>query len=159
MAARSRSWIIKVAVVKKGIFALLLLLTSFVTGVTWRFDTTVSLWLQSHILKAEFRAVQSILSFLSQAPVSELKLISRGTGVYGLTIAVAAWAVWEGKIWGYYLFAVLVGLLLPVEIWELQHDPQWQTGLLFGVNLIIFVYFAWEAWHLGHRQKKNSAAD
>ncbi|MDS3860928.1 DUF2127 domain-containing protein [Thermosynechococcaceae cyanobacterium BACA0444] len=155
MAGRSRSWIVKVAVVKKGIFALLLLLTSFVTGVTWRFNDTFALWIQSHILQAEFRAVQSTLSFLSQTPVNELKLISRGTGVYGLMIAVAAWAVWEGKIWGYYLFAGLVGILLPVEIWELQHDPKWETGLLFGLNLVIFAYFAWEAWHLGHQKKTN----
>ncbi len=148
MAVPSRTWLVKLAVAKKVIFALLLLITSGVTGFTWRHDDTVTLWAQAHVAQAEFQLVKVVLNFLSQAPVTELKLIARGTGVYGVIIGVAAWGVWQGKVWAYYLFAGLVGMLLPVEVWELKRELSWETGLLFLVNLIIFGYFAWEAWHL-----------
>lgn len=154
MAGQSRSWIVKVAVAKKVIFALLLLSTSLITGFTWRHDDRVTIWAQAHLAQAEFGTVRSILSFLSQAPVDELKLISRGTGIYGLIIAGAAWGVWQGQVWGYGLFAGLVGLLLPVEIWELSRELHWETGLLFGLNLLIFAYFAWETGHLIRQQSQ-----
>jgi len=153
MAPQSRSWIVKLAVFKKAIFALLLISTSVLTGFAWRHDDEVTVWAQAHVASAEFGLVQALLTFLSQAPVQELQLIARGTGIYGVMVAIAAWGVWQGKVWAYVLFTGLVGLLLPVELWELTQEFSGETAILFSLNLGIFAYFAWEAWHLFSRNK------
>ncbi len=148
MAESQRSWMIKLAVAKKVLFALVLLGISGITGFTWRNNGIVTDWAQTHVVNAEFSLVRWGLTFLSQAPIPELKLIARLSGLYAGVILIAAWGVWRAKVWAFILFAGLVGLLLPVEIWELSHDWAWETLLLFVINLLIFGYFSWEAWHL-----------
>lgn len=132
------------AIAKKVIFALGLLVVSGVSTFSWQHYNTVTLWASQHILTAEFSLVRWALTLLSEASLPELKLIARVSGLYGVLVLVAAAGVWYGRLWAYALLTFLVASLLPLEFRELWQDLTWETSVLVAINLAIFVYFGYE---------------
>lgn len=150
ISGMKHSWILKLAIAKKVIFALGLLALSGASAFSWRHYDTVTLWANEHVLTAEFSLVRWGLTFLDQVSLPELKLIARVSGLYGALVLVAAAGVWYGRLWAYILLTLLVASLLPLEFRELWQNLSWETSLLVTINLAIFLYFGYETWEVGH---------
>ncbi|MDG2990031.1 DUF2127 domain-containing protein [Candidatus Synechococcus calcipolaris G9] len=142
------SWVLKLAIAKKILFALGLLALSGVSAFSWRNYDTVTLWASEHVLTAEFSLVRWGLTLIEQASLPELKLVARVAGLYGALVLVAAAGVWYGRLWAYILLTLLVASLLPLEFRELWQDLTWETSLLVIINLAIFLYFGYETWEI-----------
>jgi uncharacterized membrane protein (DUF2068 family) len=130
--------LLKIVLIKKAIFALILLSISIICSVGWRYDDAIAAWADTHLLNAEYGVVGSVITVLTQAHESTLKLIARVSGAYGGLLAIAVTGLWLSKPWADPLFVGLVGLLLPFEIHEILQELTAIKLLLFIINLIIF---------------------
>ncbi len=139
-----RSWLLKLAIAKKLLFALILLSLSGFSGYSWRHYDRVMDWAQQHLLTAEFGLARWGLQVLLRQSEPTLKLVAQVSGGYGLLILIAAVGVWYGYGWAYLLFTLLVGSMLPWEIHELVEHLSWETVALLLINSLIFTYFCRE---------------
>ncbi|KGF72232.1 hypothetical protein DO97_11400 [Neosynechococcus sphagnicola sy1] len=146
------SLLLKLAIAKKAVLALTLLIISIGAGFSWRHYEAVTTWAATYMLTAEYALVRSLLQFVIHSDIEQLKLIARLSGIYGALIAIAAVGLWFGATWAYGLFLGLVGILLPVEIFELIHNASLSTAALFMVNLGIFGFLLKEWPEIRHSQ-------
>lgn len=130
--------LIRLIALKKGIYALLLLAIAAVSAFSWRNYDLVIDWANQSVLEAEYDVTRFMLEKLAQVDVLTLQLIARIASVYGTLLGIAAIGLWIGKAWADPLFITLVGLLIPVEIYEIIHAASLLKVAIFGVNVLIF---------------------
>ncbi|MEL7036163.1 MAG: DUF2127 domain-containing protein [Cyanobacteria bacterium J06592_8] len=135
-----RSFILKLIVLKKALFSLVLLTISLTASWSWRNYESLTIWADNYLVDAEYTLVQSLVNFVVNSDVSSLRTIARLSGIYGLLLAIATVGLWYQKHWAHILFTILVGMLLPVEVFELIHELAPPTVLLFTINLAVFIY-------------------
>jgi uncharacterized membrane protein (DUF2068 family) len=138
MSSPKPNLLLKIVMIKKAIFALILLTISIICSVGWRYDDAIAAWADAHLLNAEYGVVGYGITVLTQANTSTLKLIARVSGAYGGLLAIAVTGLWLSKPWADPLFIGLVGLLLPFEIHEILNGFTAIKLLLFIINLIVF---------------------
>uniref|UniRef100_B8HY46 DUF2127 domain-containing protein n=1 Tax=Cyanothece sp. (strain PCC 7425 / ATCC 29141) TaxID=395961 RepID=B8HY46_CYAP4 len=147
MAAPNRpSLLIRLIALKKGIFALLLILLAIASRFSWRHYEQVTLWAHNYLLHAEYGLVRWGLQTLINSDIPTLQLISRAAGIYGLLLGVAAIGLWFDRLWAELLFITLVGVLIPVEIYELIQAASTSKVLVFMINLLIFIFLLVRQW-------------
>lgn len=134
----SPSLLLKIVIIKKALFAVLLLIVSLISAFSWRNYDQVTVWANDYLVNGEYGLVHWILETITNSQTATLKLVARVSGAYGLLVAIAATGLWFGKRWADPLFITLVGLLLPVEVYEIVHHASWSKCLLFAINLLIF---------------------
>jgi uncharacterized membrane protein (DUF2068 family) len=132
------SLLIKLIVVKKGLFALILIGISLLSAFSWRNFDLVSTWSETYVVNAEYGAVRRILETIAQADVPTLKVVARLSGLYGGLLGITAIGLWQGRVWADPLFIILVGILIPFEILELWHQATPTTAIIFVINLLVF---------------------
>ena len=71
---------------------------------------------------------------------STLKFSGIGAGVYATLTAIEAIGLWYEKRWAHILVLALVGISIPLEIYELIHGITLVKALVFVVNLVVFWY-------------------
>jgi len=130
--------LLKIVLIKKAIFALILLTISIICAVGWRYDDAIAAWADSHLLNAEYGVVGYGITVLTQTNASTLKLIARVSGAYGGLLSIAVTGLWLSKPWADPLLIGLVGLLLPFEIYEIINGFTASKLWLFIINLIVF---------------------
>ncbi len=135
-----RSLLVKLIVFKKACFSLLLLTLSLLSSWSWRNYDGLTQWAENYVVDAEFHLVQNILNFALNSNVQSLRMIARITGIYGLLLGIATLGFWYHKVWAHLIFVTLVGLLIPIEILEILHHISSTKLIIFGFNLIIFIY-------------------
>ncbi len=131
---------IRLIALKKGLFALILLTIAVISGFSWRNYDLVTTWANQYVVGAEYGFVGWLLQHVAHAGVPTLKLIARVSSVYGTLLGVAAIGLWFGKAWADPLFITLVGALIPIEIYEVLHQPTTSKIVIFLLNLAIFLY-------------------
>jgi len=130
--------LLKIILIKKGIFALILLIISVICSIGWRYDDAIAEWANTNILNAEYGVVGSIIARFTEIQTSTLKLIARASGAYGGLLGIAVTGLWFSKPWADPLFIGLVGILIPFEVYEVLKEFSPFKLLLFIVNLIVF---------------------
>ena len=135
------SWIIRLIAIKKGLFALILIAIAIVSGFGWRNYDLVTQLANDYVINAEYGFVHWILEHLAHTKAPTLKLISRIAGLYGVLLGTASIGIWFGKSWADPLFLLLLASLLPVEIYEILHQPTTTKLTIFVINAAIFLFF------------------
>lgn len=138
--SHQRSWVLKLIVFKKALFALVLLTISLTASWSWRNYESLTIWADRYLVDAEYTLVQSLVNFAVNSDINSLRTIARLSGIYGFLLAIATVGLWYQKHWAHILFTTLVGMLLPVEVFELIHELAPPTVLLFTINLAMFLY-------------------
>lgn len=134
----SPSLLLKIVIIKKALFAVFLLVVSAISAFSWRNYDQVAVWANDYLVNGEYGLVHWVLETVTNSQTATLKLVARVSGAYGLLVAIATTGLWFGKRWADPLFITLVGLLLPVEVYEIVHHASWSKFLLFAINLLIF---------------------
>lgn len=135
---KTPSLLIRLIALKKGIYALVLLVIAAISAFSWRNYDLVTTWMHQYLLEAEYDLVRWGLEKLSAISLPTLKLIARIAGMYGTLLGIAAIGLWQGKAWADPLFIGLVGLLIPVEIYEVIHAVSLPKVIIFCLNVLIF---------------------
>jgi uncharacterized membrane protein (DUF2068 family) len=70
---------------------------------------------------------------------------------YAVLQLVEGGGLWAGRRWAEYLAAVATSLFVPVETYELVHDPTALKAIALAVNVAAVVYLAWKGRLFGVR--------
>lgn len=129
---------LKLIILNKATFAVVMLIVSLLAGFGWRHYAEIAQWAEEYILTTEYDLVRDALKILLNLQAPGLKLIARISGGYGLLLAIAAGGLWFQRRWADPLFVFLVGFLIPVEVYEIIHHATWSKVIFFSLNVLIF---------------------
>jgi len=125
---------------KKGLFAVILITISLLSAFGWRHFALITAWSENYVVTAEYGFVRWLLTAIAHSSVPTLQWIARTSGVYGALLGVTAVGLWQGRTWADPLFAVLIGMLIPIEVFELLHRVTPTKAIIFAINVLIFAF-------------------
>jgi uncharacterized membrane protein (DUF2068 family) len=79
-------------------------------------------------------------SGLSEERVHQVRLI---TLTYAAVFAVEGTGLWLQRRWAEWLTVVITASLIPLELWELLHQPSLGASLVLLANCLIVGYLYW----------------
>jgi uncharacterized membrane protein (DUF2068 family) len=74
--------------------------------------------------------------------------------IYAVVNAIEAVGLWQQKAWATIMVVGIVGLTIPIEIYEIFHKVSFVKIVVFAVNIAMFVYLLRHA--LEERSKRRS---
>ncbi len=135
-----RSASLKAIVAYKGLVVLALIISSLISGLSWRHYDALVILAQENLADGEFALSDWFLKTVLHKQVPGLRLVARIAGIYAIGMGIATIGLWYVKKWANPLMILLVGLPLPVEVQELLHERSWQRLIIFLLNLAVFGY-------------------
>ena len=88
--------------------------------------------------KREF--IQAGLTQVLSISTPKMQLAAIVTSIYALVNAIEAIGLWNQKAWATILVVGIVGITIPLEIFEIFHKASPIKAGIFGINLAMFVY-------------------
>jgi uncharacterized membrane protein (DUF2068 family) len=86
-------------------------------------------------------------SGLSESRVHTLRFV---TLTYATVFAVEGVGLWLQKRWAEWLTTIITASLIPLELWEMIHQPSLGACLVLVANIVIVCYLY---WHVSTRQR------
>ena len=137
---RKRSRALVAIVIYKTLVAVLLAITSVALLLAIQNYQSIDEFANQYVLEGKREIIRFILSkFLSINPKS-LQFSGIFAGVYAVVTVIEAVGLWFEKKWASLLVIGLVGISLPLEVWELIKGVSPIKLIVFVVNLAIFLY-------------------
>ena len=91
----------------------------------------------------------SWFSGLSESRVHALRFV---TLTYAAVFAVEGIGLWMQRRWAEWLTTIITASLIPLEIWELVHQPSIGAVLVLVANILIAGYLY---WHVSTHQRPS----
>lgn len=135
-------------VMYKGFVALLLTTTSIVLLFTLKNHSSLVNFSKSFELEGKREIIEWVIEKIANIKSNTLKFGGIAAGVYGVATMIQAVGLWYNKTWAKVLVIGLVGISIPLEIFELSKGFSLLKLLIFVVNIIIF-------WYLIHHFSKH----
>ena len=88
-------------------------------------------------------------SGLSESRVHTLRFV---TLTYASVFAVEGVGLWLEKRWAEWLTTIITASLIPLELWEIIHNPSLGACLVLIANIAIVCYLY---WHVSTRQRPS----
>jgi uncharacterized membrane protein (DUF2068 family) len=82
-----------------------------------------------------------VFSGMSASKVHTLRFI---TLAYAALFAVEGIGLWMQKRWAEWLTTIITASLIPLEVWELFHRPNFGKAAVLVANVAIVVYLIWQ---------------
>ncbi|MBO9999913.1 MAG: DUF2127 domain-containing protein [Cyanobacteria bacterium SID2] len=142
-----RSTATTLIVAYKSLLVVLLVAIAIVSAFSWRNYDALAAVARDYVVEGELTLTRWILDVILNADVRNLRLIARASSIYAICLGVATVGFWYGKRWAHLTFALLVGALIPVEIFELLHGVTPARSITVTLNLVVFVYL-FRGWWL-----------
>jgi uncharacterized membrane protein (DUF2068 family) len=131
-------------VIYKSLIAGLLAIASVALLLAIQNYQSIDEFANQYVLEGKREIIRFILSkFLSLNPKS-LQFSGIFAGVYAVVTAIEAVGLWYEKKWAILLVIALVGISLPLEVWELIKGISPIKLIVFVVNLAIFLYLLFD---------------
>jgi uncharacterized membrane protein (DUF2068 family) len=92
------------------------------------------------VLKTKFLIIEWLVNKLIAIDPSKLKLSGIVAGVYALVTAIEAIGLWYQQSWAILLVLGLVGISIPLEIFELIKSIDTLKLIIFSINTAMFLY-------------------
>lgn len=141
---RKRSRALIAIVIYKSLVAVLLAISSIALLLAMKNYQTIDDFANQYVLEGKREIIRFILSkFLSVNPKS-LQFSGIFAGVYAVVTVIEAVGLWFEKKWASVLVIGLVGISLPLEIWELIKGISPIKLIVFVVNLAILLYLLFD---------------
>jgi uncharacterized membrane protein (DUF2068 family) len=80
------------------------------------------------------------ISGLSEAKIHALRFV---TFTYAGMFALEGIGLWMRKRWAEWLTTIITASLIPLEVWELAHRPNFGKAAVVLANIAIVVYLIW----------------
>jgi uncharacterized membrane protein (DUF2068 family) len=154
---KSRPWGLVLVVIYKVLTAALMTITTIFLLFALENHQWVATFARSYIWNSKLAVVGWLLEKVTVLKPSTLLFSAIAAGVYTIVTAIEAIGLWYEKTWGKFLVVGLVGVSLPIEVFELFHGASLLKWTIFIANLAVFSYLLRELRHLGAIPSCHSA--
>ncbi|MEH2046668.1 DUF2127 domain-containing protein [Nostoc sp.] len=127
-------------VIYKTFAALLLMVTSIALLLTLKNYQTLEAFSENYVLEGKSIIINWLLKKVVNLNPRTLGFSGIGTGIYAIVTAIEAVGLWYEKGWAHVLVLGLVGISIPLEIYELIRGISPIKTLVFVLNLAVFGY-------------------
>jgi len=134
----------------KVFVASLLAMTSVALLLVLKNYAGLATFADAYTLEGKSQLINWVLDKILKLHPSTLKFSGIGAGVYAMLTAIEAIGLWYEKRWAHILVLALVGISIPLEIYELIHGITLVKAIVFVVNLSVFWYL------ISHFPKQSS---
>jgi uncharacterized membrane protein (DUF2068 family) len=119
-------------------------------------DSTLSAkllsWAANRPQGLEHDLVTRALSWFSGLSESRVHALRFVTLTYAAVFAVEGIGLWMQRRWAEWLTTIITASLIPLEIWELVHQPSIGALLVLVANILIAGYLY---WHVSTHQRPS----
>lgn len=150
-----RSVSLKAIVAYKGFVVVSLVAISLFCAVSWRHYDALIAFVQER-LDQESAVSSWLLDKVLYVQPQHLQLAAQLASLYAVVLGIVTVGLWYNKQWAHLLMLVLVGLPLPVEGYELLHQPAWSRLVVLLLNGLVVGYLLQH--QLQRRQKSAMSA-
>jgi uncharacterized membrane protein (DUF2068 family) len=127
-------------IIYKAFVALLLGITSVVLLLALKnYDNLID-FSESYVLEGKLAIIEWVIEKIINAKRQTLQLSGIAAGIYALVTAIEAVGLWYQKTWAKLLVLGLVGISIPLEIFELIKGTTILKLVVFIVNVAVFWY-------------------
>jgi uncharacterized membrane protein (DUF2068 family) len=112
-------------------------------------------WASARPLGLEHRVVTSLLEWFSGLSDSRIHALRIVTLAYAAVFAIEGVGLWMQKRWAEWLTTIITASLIPLEIWELVHKPNFGKAAVLIANAAIVAYLI---WHVRSRRREEMLA-
>ena len=140
-----RFGVLRTIALYKLVKVLLLVLAAYLE--LWLHDASLSAklmnWAQGRPSGLEHEIVMHGLQWISGLSESKIHALRFVTFTYAAVFAVEGVGLWMQKRWAEWLTTIITGSLIPLEVWELAHRPNFGKAVVLVGNIAIVAYLAW----------------
>jgi uncharacterized membrane protein (DUF2068 family) len=151
-AAAPRFGVLRAIAVYKLLKASLLLMVAY--GVLRLHDASLSAkalsWLAARPEGLEHDVVKRALQWISGLSESRMHTLRFVTLAYAAVFTVEGVGLWMRRRWAEWLTTIITASLIPLEVWEMIHNPTIGAALVLVANIAIVWYLY---WHVSTRHK------
>jgi uncharacterized membrane protein (DUF2068 family) len=151
-AAPPRFGVLRTIAVYKLLKVSLLLLVAY--GELRLHDASLSAkllsWLAARPSGLEHDVVKRALQWISGLSESRMHALRFVTLAYAAVFAVEGVGLWMRRRWAEWLTTIITASLIPLEVWELIHNPNIGAAVVLVANIAIVGYLY---WHVSGRRK------
>ncbi|MBD2530148.1 DUF2127 domain-containing protein [Nostoc flagelliforme FACHB-838] len=127
-------------VLYKSFTAFLLLVTSIALLWTLKNYQTLEAFSENYVLKGKSIIIDWLLNKVINLNPKTLAFSGIGAGIYAIVTIIEAIGLWYEKRWAHLLVLGLVGISIPLEIYELIEGISAIKTFIFLLNLAVFGY-------------------
>ena len=127
-------------IIYKAFVALLLGLTSVVLLLALKNYDNLIEFSESYVLEGKLAIIEWVLEKIINVKRQTLQLSGIAAGIYAVVTAIEGLGLWYQKTWAKLLVLGLVGISIPLEIFELIKGTTILKLVVFIVNVAVFWY-------------------
>ncbi|BDI14903.1 hypothetical protein ANSO36C_07050 [Nostoc cf. commune SO-36] len=127
-------------VLYKSFTAFLLLVTSIALLLTLKNYQTLEAFSENYVLEGKSIIIDLLLNKVLNLNPRTLAFSGIGAGIYAIVTIIEAIGLWYEKRWAHLLVLGLVGISIPLEIYELIQGISAIKIFIFLLNLTVFGY-------------------
>jgi uncharacterized membrane protein (DUF2068 family) len=113
------------------------------------------IWASARPHGIEHDVVNHLIQWLSGLTSSRMHALRIVTLAYAAVFATEGIGLWMQKRWAEWLTVIITASLIPLEVWELVHRPNFGIAAVLVANSAIVAYLA---WHVVRATAKHRAA-
>jgi uncharacterized membrane protein (DUF2068 family) len=114
-------------------------------------STKLITWVQARPAGLEHQVVTQLLQWFSGLSESKIHALRIVTFSYAAVFAVEGIGLWMQKRWAEWLTTIITASLIPLEVWELTHRPNFGKAAVVIANAAIVAYLVWHVRSKGRR--------
>jgi len=108
-------------------------------------------WVQARPAGLEHEVVTQLLQWFSGLSESKIQALRFVTFTYAAVFAVEGIGLWMRKRWAEWLTTIITASLIPLEVWEFLHRPNFGKAAVVIANTAIVAYLVWHVRSKGRR--------
>ena len=113
-------------------------------------------WASAQRFGLEHRVVTQLLEWFSGLSAARVHALRMVTLAYAAMFTVEGIGLWMRKRWAEWLTTIITASLIPLELWELVHNPNLGKALVLIANLAIVAYLVWQLKSKDHASMQGS---
>ena len=108
-------------------------------------------WASARPFGLEHKVVTQLLEWFSGLSASRVHALRMVTLAYAAVFATEGIGLWMQKRWAEWLTVIITASLIPLEVWEFVHRPNFGKAAVVIANTAIVVYLFWHVRGKGRR--------
>jgi uncharacterized membrane protein (DUF2068 family) len=100
-------------------------------------------WASARPLGLEHKVVTSLLEWFSGLSASRVHALRMVTLAYATVFSVEGIGLWMHKRWAEWMTTIITGSLIPLELWEIFHNPNIGKVAVLIANIAIVIILIW----------------
>jgi uncharacterized membrane protein (DUF2068 family) len=117
-------------------------------------DAALSAFAEEYMTTGKREIIKAGLEKIVSIPAKSIQFGGIVALIYAAVNAIEAIGLWQQRAWATIMVVGIVGLTIPIEIYEIFHKVSFVKIAVFAVNIAVFVYLLRHA--LEERAKRRS---